>query len=118
MRNRAIAADSGAPVAPACWQLEAPSPCLRVELTSGETHLFSYQHFVTAAFSRDDAGAEIGRIVFSTHTLEIEGRGLRELLLGLQDFAVKWMRPAPARYLALPVATEGVISAICIVAAE
>ncbi len=118
MRNRSIPTDAAAKVAPACWQREVPSACLRVELPNGETHLFAYQHFVTATFTRDDAGIEIGRIVFSTHSLEVEGRGLRELLLGLQEFAVKWMRPAPERYQALPVGSDGTITTIRIVAAE
>jgi hypothetical protein len=118
MRNRSNPADPAAPTAPTCWEREGPSACLRVEFPNGESHLFSYQHFVTATFTRDDAGAETARIVFSTHSLEVEGRGLRELLLGLQEFAVKWMRPAPERYQTLPAGSDGIISAIRIVDAE
>jgi hypothetical protein len=36
-------------------------------------------------------------------------------LLGLQDFAVKWLRAAPERYL--PARTDGVITAIQIAVA-
>ena len=118
MRNRSNTADNNGPEAPVCWQREAPSACLRVELLNGETHLFSYQHFVTATFTRNDAGTETARIVFSTHTLEVEGRGLRELLLGLQEFAVKWMRSAPERYQALSACADGTINALRIVTDE
>jgi hypothetical protein len=89
-----------------------------VELPSGEVHLFSYQHFVTASLQRNDAGGETVRITFSIHELDVEGRGLRELLLGLQDFAVKWLRAAPDHYHTLPVSADGVVTAISITAAE
>jgi hypothetical protein len=110
--------ESSTAAAPACWQREAPSACLRVELLSGEIHLFAYQHFVTATLDRENAGSEVLRVTFSTHELRVEGSGLRNLLLSLQDFVVKWMRPAPERYRALPVSTEGVIADIRISAVE
>lgn len=103
---------------PACWQRETPGACLRVELPSGEAHLFSYQHFVTASLKRSDTGVELLRVTFSSHELEIEGRGLRELLLGLQDFAVKWLRPAPERYQPIPAEAEGAILAVRLAAIE
>jgi hypothetical protein len=112
-RSTTTAPDS---VTPTCWQREAPSACLRVEMPSGELHLFSYQHFVTASLQRSATGIETLRIDFSDHELQIEGRGLRDLLLGLQDFAVKWLRPAPGRYL--PAQMDGVITAIQIAAVE
>jgi hypothetical protein len=84
-------------------------------MPSGELHLFSYQHFVTASLKRSEAGTETLHIAFSDHELQIEGQGLRDLLLGLQDFAVKWLRAAPGRYL--PARADGVITAIQIVAA-
>ena len=118
MKNRSTATEPQTSATPACWQREAPAACLRVELPSGEVHLFSYQHFVTASFQRDDAGGETVRITFSSHELDVEGRGLRELLLGLQDFAVKWLRTAPDRYHTLPVSADGIVTAIRITAAE
>jgi hypothetical protein len=118
MKNRSTATEAQTSATPACWQREAPSACLRVELLSGEVHLFSYQHFVTASLQCNDAGGETVRITFSIHELDVEGRGLRELLLGLQDFAVKWVRPAPDRYHALPVSAEGIVTGIRITMAE
>ena len=118
MRNRSTITESSTAAAPTCWQREAPTGCLRVELQNGETHLFSYQHFVTASFKRDDVGTETARVSFSSHELEIEGRGLRELLLCLQDFAVKWVRTAPERYHVLPGSADGVVTAIRIVPTE
>ncbi len=116
MKTR-TASESSAAMMPTSWQREAPCPCLRVELASGEMHLFSYHHFVAASL-RGDAGAELLRISFSSHELDVEGRGLRELLLGLQDFAVKWLRTAPERYRHLPAGTDGMITAIRITAVE
>ena len=118
MKNRSIATETQTSATPVCWQREAPSACLRVELPSGELHLFSYQHFVTASLQRSEAGGETVRITFSSHELDVEGRGLRELLLGLQDFAVKWLRAAPDRYHTLPVSAEGIITGIRITVAE
>jgi len=118
MKTRSAATEVQTSAIPACWQREAPSACLRVELPSGEVHLFSYQHFVTASLQPADGGVEAVRITFSSHELHFEGRGLRELLLGLQDFAVKWLRTAPDRYRTLPVNAEGIISAIRITVAE
>ncbi len=118
MRNRSNPVEFSAPAAPACWQCEAPSACLRVELQSGEMHLFAYQHFVTASFNRNDAGTETARIVFSTRALTVEGSGLRELILSLQDFAVKWLRAAPGRYESLTGAADGSIRAIRIETVE
>ena len=118
MKNRSTATEFQTSVTPACWQREAPSACLRVELASGEIHLFSYQHFVTASHQRDDTGGETVLITFSSHELDVKGHGLRELLLSLQDFAVKWLRTAPDRYHTLPVSADGIVTAIRIAAAE
>ncbi len=118
MRNRSANSESNGPAAPACWQREAPSPCLRVELPNGNTHLFAYQHFLAATLTRSGEGAEILRVTFSTHELDIEGRGLRDLLLDLQDLSVKWLRPTPERYHALAANADGIITAIGIQAVE
>ena len=34
---------------PACWQREAPCPCLRVETRANEMRLFPYQHLINAS---------------------------------------------------------------------
>ena len=118
MRNRTATPESTGPAVPACWQREAPSPCLRVELPNGDAHLFSYQHFLAATLTRSGEGAETLRVIFSTHELALEGRGLRELLLSLQDFAVKWVRPAPERYHPIAANADGIITAVGINAVE
>ena|ERR1700737_3560649 len=97
--------------APACWQREAPCACLRIETSSRDSHLFPYQHFVTASLSQSDQ-AETLRLTFSLHDVEIEGRNLRGLLLAIQDFAVKWVRVMPERYHQLEAGDSGVISRI------
>lgn len=77
MITRSTSHEIPATTAPACWQREAPSACLRIELPSGEMHLFSYQRFVAAILNPGDGGAETLRIVFASHEVEIGGRGLR-----------------------------------------
>jgi hypothetical protein len=44
--------------------------------------------------------------------VEITGRNLRPLLLALQDFTVKWLRPIPERYARLESGENGVITNI------
>ncbi|MDQ6912069.1 MAG: hypothetical protein M3128_04260 [Verrucomicrobiota bacterium] len=74
-------------------------------------HLFPYQHFVSATFNQHDE-ADVLRVAFSSHDVEISGRNLRTLVIALQDFAVKWMRPIPERYQRLDAGENGVISSI------
>jgi hypothetical protein len=73
--------------------------------------VFPYQHLVTASLEFGDE-AEILRLTFSTHDVEITGRNLRALLLAVQDFAVKWVRAIPQRYEALGNSDDGVITRI------
>jgi hypothetical protein len=80
---------------PICWQREAPSACLRIELLNGEIHLFPYTHLVTARHSRTADDTETLHITFSTHEVQVEGRALRDLVLGIQDYAVKSLRSVP-----------------------
>lgn len=116
MKSRSSSANPHEIAIPTSWQCESPSPCIRIELSCGDIHLFSYQHFITAALTRADSGVETVRIAFSSHDVEIEGRGLRNLLADLQDFGVKWMRVAPSRYHELARETGGVIVAIRVAA--
>ena len=96
---------------PACWQREAPCPCLRIETSPNESHVFPYQHLVTASLARAEE-TETLRLAFSSHDVELQGHNLRTLLLALQDFAVKWLRTMPERYQGLDTADNGVITAI------
>jgi len=96
---------------PVCWQREAPCACLRIEISPRESHLFPYQHLVTASLSQSDE-AETLRLTFSLHDVEIEGCNLRALLLAIQEFAVKWVRAVPERYHQLAAGEAGVISRI------
>jgi hypothetical protein len=105
------------PSAPTCWQREAPCACLRIEISPCESHLFPYQHLVTASLTQSDQ-AETLRLTFSLHDVEIEGRNLRALLLAIQDFAVKSVRVMPERYHQLEAGENGVVSHIRIQAAN
>jgi hypothetical protein len=98
---------------PACWQREAPCPSLRIEVSPNESHVFPYQHLVTASLTSAEQ-SETLRLLFSAHDVELQGRNLRTLLLALQDFAVKWIRAIPERYHTLEPGESGVVSTICI----
>ena len=97
--------------APTCWQREAACACLRIETSDRAAQVFPYQHLVTASLDCGDE-AEILRLIFSTHDVEITGRNLRALLLAVQDFAVKWLRAVPQRYEPLGNSEDGVITLI------
>jgi hypothetical protein len=99
------------PSAPTCWQREAPCACLRIETSGGQSQLFPYQHLVTASLNHAE-NSEILRLTFSSHDVEIAGRNLWALLLALQDFAVKWLRPIPERYARLETGENGIITSI------
>ena len=99
------------PAAPTSWQRETACACLRIESSPAEIHLFPYQHFVSAILARTD-DAELLRLAFSSHDVEIFGHNLRALMLALQEFAVKWMRAVPERYQRLEASEDGTISRI------
>ena len=80
-------------------------------------HIFPFQHLLTASLIRSDGGETL-RLVLSNHEVEIAGRNLRELLLALQDFAVKWVRIAPERYQTLAAGDAAMVSSIRIIAAN
>lgn len=101
-----------APPAATCWQREAPSACLRIEVSGRETYLFPYQHLVSASLSLGDNEAETLRLAFSSHDVEVTGRNLRGLLSALQDFAVKWIRAMPERYAPVERVQDGLIFSI------
>ncbi|MDQ3622154.1 MAG: hypothetical protein M3463_06660 [Verrucomicrobiota bacterium] len=117
MKHRFETDKQTVPAAPTCWQREAPSACLRIEPAGGEIHIFPFQHLVTASLVRSDEGETL-RIVLSNHEVEIVGRNLRELLVALQDFAVKWVRTAPERYQTLAAGDAAMVSSIRITAAD
>lgn len=102
---------------PACWQREAPCPCLRIETSPNESHVFPYQHLVTASLTSAEH-TETLRLFFSSHDVELQGRNLRTLLLALQDFAVKWLRTMPDRYEGLGTSDGSVITEIHIAEAR
>jgi len=80
-----------------------------VEISGTEAHIFPYQQLVTASLVHAHA-EDVLRLAFSSHDIEITGRNLRELLVGLQDFGVKLLRIMPERYQSAT--TTGFISSI------
>ena len=117
MRNRLETDKRPEPLAPTAWRRETPCTCLRLEPSATEAHLFPYQHFVTASLVQADAD-EVLRLTFSSHDVEITGRCLRELLVAIQDFAVKCVRVVPERYRGVAAADAGLVLGIRITPAK
>jgi len=111
MRYRSESDKRTAPPAPTCWHREPSCSCLRIELSGTEAHVLPYQHLVIASLTRKD-GADVLRLIFSNHDVEIIGHNLRELLAATQDFAVKWLRAVPERYHSMAGAESSFISSI------
>jgi hypothetical protein len=114
MKNR----NATEPTTPICWQREAPSPCLRVELENGDIQIFPYNHLVSARLTGISSDTETLLLAFSSHEVQIEGRNLRELVLGIQDFAIKWLRAVPERYQAIASGRNEIIVSIRVAASE
>ena len=110
--------DPTTPTAPVCWQRESATACLRIELESSEIHLLPYNHLISARLTLGTGGTESLQITFSAHEVQIEGHNLRDLLLGIQDFAIKWLRAVPEKYGAVAPIREGVVTSIRVVSAE
>jgi hypothetical protein len=103
------------PPAPTCWHREASCPCLRVEPSGTEAQIFPYHYLIAATLVHAD-GTDTLRLKFSSDDVEIAGHNLRDLLVAIQEFSVKWLRPVPERYHAVAHAEAGVISSIRITA--
>jgi hypothetical protein len=86
-----------------------------VEISGAEAHIFPYQQLVTASLVHENA-VDVLRMAFSSHDVEITGRNLRELLVGLQEFSVKWLRTVPDRYQGVVVAESVMITKVCLTA--
>ena len=67
---------------------------------------------ITASLIHENAH-EVLRLAFSSHDVEITGRNLRELLVALQEFSVKWVRAVPERYqMTIAPTGQGILSNI------
>jgi hypothetical protein len=75
-------------------------------------------HLVTAHRAKADDGSETLRIAFSSHEAQIEGHNLRDLVLGIQDFAIEWFRAIPEQYQSLAPSREEVVRSVRITAIE
>ena len=117
MKNRTSIAPT-TQTAPVCWQRESATACLRIELESGELHILPYNHFITAHLAKAGDGTETLRITFSSHEIQIEGHNLRDLVLGIQDFAIKWLRAVPEKYHSLAASRDAVIVTVLVTTIE
>ena len=97
MRHRSETDKRTETIAPTCWLRESSCTCLRVEISGAEAHIFPYQQLLTASLVHENE-ADVLSLAFSSHDVEITGRNLQELLVGIQEFSVKWLRAVPDRY--------------------
>ena len=88
-----------------------------MEISDTEAHIFPYQQLVTASLIHENA-VDVLHLAFSSHDIEITGRNLRELLVGLQDLSVKWLRAVPNRYHDFRVAQSATITDVRISSVE
>jgi hypothetical protein len=94
-----------------CWHRERDCVCLRVEVRPDEVFIFPYQQFVFAHHVHIPARAKL-EIALSTHEIGVTGNRLEKLVAALQELAVDWIRPLPARYRDLGETNEPVITSI------
>lgn len=118
MKHRASSLETKSGNAPASWEREPHSPCLRIETESGDLHVFPYHHLLTASLTQASNADCTLLVSFSTHDVELKGCGLRDLLLGIQEFAIKWVRPVPERYRGIASSQCGFVYSIRIVASS
>jgi hypothetical protein len=80
-----------------CWSRDPQAQALRVELNGGSWFIFPYSHFVFASLKHTGDEDEL-RISFTTHDVQVCGRGLMALLNAVQKMSIEWIRPLPKRY--------------------
>lgn len=84
-----------------CWGARTRIPGVRFEdLESTSAVVFSYAHLERAEWMRAPEGESL-HVHFSSYSVRIEGRNLRELLAGFQEMEVEWVRPVPARFVSI-----------------
>ena len=86
-----------------CWSRDAQAQALRVELGGGSYFIFPYSHFVFASLKHAGDEDEL-RISFTTHDVQVCGRGLMALLNAVQKMSIEWIKPLPKRYERLAIA--------------
>lgn len=95
-----------------CWHRERERTCFRVETRGNEVFIFPYSQFLGAHHIR--AGSEQTlKIMLSNYEIILTGLRLEKLLVALQEFAVAWIKPVPARYRHFQ-NSETVITAIAV----
>lgn len=94
-----------------CWHRERDLNCLRVEMHKEEVFIFPYQQFLGAHYERT-AATETLKITLSTHEVTITGHRLKKLAAALQEFAVDWIKPLPARYREVNENQDSAITAV------
>jgi hypothetical protein len=92
-----------------------PNDNLRLETSATCFYLLSYHHMDFAKFEAA-SDRDTLTISFLNHQVRIGGRNLRVLALGIQNRAIEFIKPAPARYSAATGTETGFVESIEVVA--
>jgi hypothetical protein len=88
-----------------CWGARERIAGVRFENAEATSAvLFPYTHLERAEWRRDFEGEKL-HVHFSSHSVRVVGRNLRELLSGFQEMQVEWVRPIPQKFV--PILLEG-----------
>ena len=94
-----------------CWNEDAQTQALRVELKNGNFFVFPVSHFLCAEFAQGDK-VDVFKLLFTTHAVTISGQHLREVALALQKLAVEWIKEIAPKYAKLAEPNAAVILSI------
>ena len=93
------------------WGRERERDCLRIETLEGSIFLLPYQQFIVAHLQRQE-GDDALNISFASHEICLKGRHLDEIMAALQEYAVDWITPTPARYNSLSEGASAIIATL------
>jgi hypothetical protein len=80
-----------------CWNRDAQSQALRVELADGSFYVFPYSRLALVQFAPGNDHDTL-HVVLDTHKIQITGKHLQEVGLALQKSAVDCVKEMPDRY--------------------
>ena len=100
-------------------KLKAQATAVRAAITAQETAIrtartaAAEEENAQGALRRADGGNYlVARSSFGRTVAEIEGHELRDLVLGIQDIAIKWLRSLPSKFRAIVPTNPGTLTSI------
>src|SRR5580704_9746700 len=80
-----------------CWGENPNAQMLRVELRDGSLNLYQYAWLERVQFLPAEEGDSV-TLVFNRHSVRINGKKLREIVLVFQRMGVEWVKERPKRF--------------------